>query len=207
MDPDGSFYMSFHNPADGDGIVHIPQNGNGCDVVMRINSTTRLDVGGGATFQSQNIRGMGSVNGALIVYTILGDRLYSVNPSTGFRTLVSSVEDQVGTGHPSIGENWFIFDERTQLLWTSGGAADQFVVVDLATGNRQNLLQLSSTSPLVPGGHPVAHDTRGPLDPGTWSRERFYFHPDNPDHIGMVINGMSFGIYEIHTSNSFMFSM
>jgi hypothetical protein len=59
----------------------------------------------------------------------------------------------------------------------------------------------------VPGGHPVAHDIRGPLNPGTWSRERFYFHPDNPDHIGMVINGMSFGIYEIHTSNSFMFSL
>lgn len=29
------------------------------------------------------------------------------------------------------------------------------------------LLQLSSTSPLVPGGYPVAHDTRGPLNPGT----------------------------------------
>lgn len=113
----------------------------------------------------------------------------------------------MGTGFNSIGESWIVYDEATDLLWTSGGGADQFVVIDPATGNRQNLLRLSSNSPLVPGGFPQDHGTRGPLSPGTWSRERFYFHPDNPDHIAMVINGMMLGLYEIHTSNSINFSM
>jgi hypothetical protein len=206
MDPAGNFYLTFHNPSDGDGIVRIPADGSACDVVMRVNSTSG-DIGTGFSIQSQNIRGMAFFDETIYIYTILGDRLIAVDPATGNRTLVSSVEDQLGSGHPSIGENWLIFDDATGLLFTSGGAADQFVVVDLATGDRQNLLQLSTASPLIPGGHPVPHEVRGPLEPGTWSRERFYFRPGNPDHIGMAINGMSFGIYEIHTSNSFMFSL
>jgi hypothetical protein len=207
MDPSGNFYLSFHNPSDGDGIVRIPADGSTCEVISRLHSATRPDVGGGYTFQSQNIRGMGWVNGDILAYTVLGDRLSAFDPVTGDRTLVSSVDDQVGTGHPSIGENWLIWDDQTGLLWTSGGAADQFVVVDLTTGDRQNLLQMSSSDPLYPGGHPVAHDQRGPIDPGTWSRERFYWHPDNPDHVNMVVNGMALVTFELHTSNSYIFSM
>jgi len=95
----------------------------------------------------------------------------------------------------------------TSLLFTSGGAADRFVVINLANGDRQNLLQLSSAGPLIPGGNVVAHDVRGPLRPGVWSRQRFYWHPDNRDHVLMMINSIGLGVYEIHTSNSYMFSM
>lgn len=208
IDDAGNFYLSFHNSGDGDGIARIPADGNGCDIVTRVRSTTRPDVGTGFSPQSQDWGGMLFHDGVIYVSTILGDRLIEVTAATGNRRVVSTPSaPAVGTGFNSIGETWLVFDDETGLLWTSGGAADQFVVIDLATGNRQNLLRLSSNSPLVPGGFPQDHGTRGPLSPGTWSRERFYFHPDNHDHIGMVINGMSFGIYEIHTSNSFMFSL
>ncbi|MEW5852696.1 MAG: hypothetical protein AB2A00_28180, partial [Myxococcota bacterium] len=213
MDPlTGDFYLSFHDSAVGDGIVRIPLDGSTCTPVMRINGTVEAQaqyptIGGGASIQSQNIRGMGWVNNTLYIYTPLGKNLYAVDPLTGYRTLVSSVEDQVGTGHTAIGENWFLWDDNTQLLWTSGGAADNFVAVDLATGNRQNLLQLSSLSPLVPGGYPVEHAPRGPLNPGTWSRQRFAWHPDNRDHIMMMVNSIALTIYELHTSNSYNFSM
>lgn len=207
MDPEGNFYLSFHNSSDGDGIVKIDAAGAGCEVIMRLHSSSRPNIGTGYTFQSQNIRGMGWGDGRLFIYTVLGDRLIAVDPATGNRTLISSVQDNVGVGFNSIGENWLVWDDATGLLWTSGGASDQFVAVDPVTGDRQNLLRLSSNDRLVPGGHPVEHETRGPLHPGVWARERFYVHPDNPDHIAMVINGMMMGVYEIHTSNSVTLSL
>ena len=207
MDEDGNFYLSFHNPGDGDGIVKIPADGSGCEVISRLHSTTRPDVGGGYIFQAQDIRGIGWANGVIYAYTVLGDRLLEIDPATGDRALISSVQDNLGTGHGSIGENWLVWDDETGILWTSGGGGDQFVAVDVATGDRQNLLRLSSLDTLVPGGHPVDHETRGPLHPGVWSRGRFYWHPDNHDHVAMVIDTMVLGIYEVHTSNSYAFSM
>ncbi len=213
MDPAGNFYLSFHDLGVGDGIVRIPSTGATCTPIMRLNTpaaqlTTYPAIGVGATFQAQNIRGMGWVNGNILFYTVIGKKLISMNPASGDRVVVSSSETpQVGTGAAAIGENWFIWDPVTSLLWTSGGAADNFIAVDLATGNRQNLLQLSSSSPLVPGGHPVLHEVRGPLSPGTWSRQRFIWHPDNHDHVLMMVNSVGLTVYEVHTSNSFTLSL
>lgn len=75
------------------------------------------------------------------------------------------------------------------------------------TGNRQNLLRLSSAGPLVPNNNAVDHEARGPLKPGVWSRGTFYWHPDNHDHVAMIIDAMLLGIYEVHTSNSYAFSL
>ncbi|HMV66768.1 MAG TPA: putative metal-binding motif-containing protein, partial [Myxococcota bacterium] len=207
MDPDGNFYLSFHNPGDGDGIVRIPADGSGCEVISRIHATNLPDIGGGYTFQSQDIRGIGWANDVIYAYTVLGDRLIEIDPATGDRTLISSVADNLGAGYASIGQQWLIWDDETGLLWTSGGPSDQFVAVDVTSGDRQSLLRLSSLDTLVPGGHPVDHETRGPLHPGVWSGERFYWHPDNRDHVAMVINGILVGVYEVHTSNSYIFSL
>ena len=68
-------------------------------------------------------------------------------------------------------------------------------------------MRLNSKSPLVPGGYPVDHEIRGPVHTGVWSHSIFYFHPDNHDHVAVSVNSMSIAIMEIHTSNSYTFSM
>ncbi|MFT6397468.1 MAG: hypothetical protein ACJAYU_002221 [Bradymonadia bacterium] len=213
MDPEGNFYLSFRDSVIGDGIARIDADGMNCTPIMRMHGADGApDIGGGDSFQSQPIGGLGWVerpdeDPVIVMFTVLGNRLYSVDPDTGDRILVSSVDDEIGTGTPTIGNDWLIWDDETELLWTSGGNSDIFVVVNMTTGDRQNLLQLSSEGPLVPGGYPVEHDVRGPLKPGVWSHGIFYWHPDNRDHIAMAINSMSIGILEIHTSNTYTFSM
>ncbi len=54
--------------------------------------------------------------------------------SCGFRVLVSSVDDQVGTGMPAIGMNWFSWDEETDLLFTAGGGDVAVVVAVVVEG-------------------------------------------------------------------------
>lgn len=213
MDPDGNFYLGFRDSVIGDGIVRIDADGMNCTPIMRMYGADGApDIGGGDSFQSQPVGSIAWINRpdedpVIVMFTVLGNRLYSVDPLTGDRVLISSVDDEIGEGMPAIGTNWFVWDDETELLWTSGGNSDLFVVVNMETGDRQNLLQLGSESPLVPGGYPVEHDVRGPLKPGVWSHGIFYWHPDNRDHIAMAINSMSIGMYEIHTSNSYTFSL
>lgn len=215
MDPAGNFYLSFRDAVFGDGIVRIDADGLTCTPIMRMHGADGApDIGGGASFQSQNIRGIGwvqrpGVDPVIVMFTVLGTRLYSVDPTTGLRTLVSAVGDgdELGSGMGAIGNDWFIWDDATNLLWTSGGNSALFVAVNLDTGDRQNLLRLSSEGPLVSGGYPVEHEYRGPVKTGVWSHSVFYRHPDNSDHIAMAVNSMSIAILEIHTSNSYTFSM
>jgi hypothetical protein len=213
MDPDGNFYLGYRDSFMGDGIVKIDADGMDCTPIMRMHGADNLaDIGAGASFQSQPPGGIGWVERAdedpvIMMFTTLGNRLYSVDPDTGFRVLVSSVDDQVGTGMPAIGMNWFIWDEETDLLFTAGGNSELFVVIDMDTGDRQNLLELSSESPLLPGGYPVDYRHLGPTNGGTWSHSMFYWHPDNRDHIAFAINGMSMNVYEIHSGNNYTFSM
>jgi hypothetical protein len=207
MDPDGNFYLTFHNSGDGDGVAKISADGSTCTIISRIHDASQPNIGGGYTFQSQAIRGIAWINDEILAYTALGDRLIGFDPITGNRRLVSSVSDRVGDGYASIGERWLVWHEESGTLWTSGGPSDQLVAVDLETGDRQNLLRLSSNDTLVPGGHPVEHETRGPLHPGVWSVGRPYIHPDDPDHLALTVNALAMVIFEIHTSNSYMFSL
>lgn len=213
MDPDGNFYLGYRDSSQGDGIVRIDADGLECTPIMRLHGDDGVpDIGGGAGFQSQPPGGIGWVerpdeDPVILMFTTLGNRLYSVDPDTGFRALVSSVDDQVGVGVPTMGMNWFIWDPETELLFTAGGNAELFVVVDMDTGDRQSLLRMSSESPLLPGGYPEDYTIRGPANPGTWSHSMFYWHPDNRDHVAFAINGMSMSMYEIHSGNNYTFSM
>jgi hypothetical protein len=53
----------------------------------------------------------------------------------------------------------------------------------------------------------VEYEVRGPMHPGVWSRQRFYWHPDNSDHIAVSVNGMGLVIHEIHSGNDYSFSL
>ncbi|MFK7999744.1 MAG: hypothetical protein AB8H86_09110 [Polyangiales bacterium] len=215
MDPAGNFYLSFRDSEQGDGIVRIDADGSACTPIMRMHGAGGLpDIGGGATFQSQNIRGISWIerpdhDPVIVMFTVLGTRLYSVDPDTGFRTLVSGVGDgdERGTGMNAMGNDWFVWDNETNLLWTAGGNSETLVVIDMDTGDRQNMLRLSNESPLYPGGYPVEHEIRGPVHTGIWSHSIFLWHPDNRDHVAVNVNSMSIGILELHTSNTYTFSM
>lgn len=80
-------------------------------------------------------------------------------------------------------------------------------VIDLATGNCQRLFGHDSSSPLVPGDHDVALDTRRALHPGVYSHGMLYIDPHDDNIIYLPVDTLSMVKREVDMSNSYTLSL
>jgi hypothetical protein len=179
---DGDFYIAAW--AGGDESVLRFGSDASCTVVSRTGDPQVGDIGMGPEFEDL-VEGLEMHDGLLYGLVGFGYRqLFTIDPTTGDRTLLSSDSDKIGTG-PELGAD--SLDVTADRIWTAGDVSqiEPIVSVDPTTGDRTD----EAVSPLL-----------GPIWGGVADiRPQIFVYGDQ---IVFELGGGGIGVYEPATKNS-----
>lgn len=179
---DGDFYIAGGAAGD-ESVLRFGSDGN-CTIVSRSGDAEAGDLGMGPEF-GDLVGGLEMQDGLLYGLVGFGQRqLFTIDPTTGDRTLLSSESAMLGAG-PDLGAD--SLDVTADRIWTAGYFSQimPIVSVDPATGDRTD----QAVSPLL-----------GPIWGGVADIKPEIFVYG--DQIVFELGGGGIGVYEPATKNS-----
>lgn len=219
--PDGTFYLTFHGPKEGDGVLAISADGKNCRFVSRWNAEEEQfgdeppvpapdDIGGGFKPQYGPLYGALFRNDHIYTKTVWGDFI-KVNSATGDRVVVTSKADSED-GTP--GEDNLFYDSTRDLIFAIGNEGKhEGAVIDEKTNRIDSFFydHAIESKSLLRSRYGVRQSIIGPpnalANANTLGHGAFGMDPDDNDIFYFVISGGALVKFERSTFNNYIMSL